>query len=246
MNRTALKVAVACVALATIVGVRPAQGVWYNPGIGIGYGRGVGLGYGVGYGYGLYGGYGYGGYGWGGGGTAAANYAQGMSQVIRAQGQYNKDTAESKIKYEEARTKYIDNQKKWSETYFAMREENQAKQAAKFEKSRYSQETLTQAARSGIPKPLSGQAYDPISGRVTWPETLQTSEYAETRKDVEQLLELRASTSSNGGSGGYSAKIHENIEKMIAILKGNIHNLPTHDYISARKFLDSLAYTVRS
>ncbi len=240
MNRIALGVAVACVLAGTTVGHRSAEGVWYNPRVGVGYG-GYGRGFAGGYGLG---GWGMGmGYGWGGGGTAAGNYAQGMSQVIRAQGQFNKDNAEAGIKYEEARTKYIDNKKKWTDTYFAMREQNQSKQAEKFERSRHSTETLTQAARSGVPRPLSTETFDPITGRIAWPEILQTTEYMALREDVEHLLELRASTS---GGGGYASKIHTDVEQMIALLKSNIQNLPSNDYIIARKFLDSLAFTVRS
>ncbi|HTI50672.1 MAG TPA: hypothetical protein VL475_06970, partial [Planctomycetaceae bacterium] len=82
---------------------------WFNPGVG-GFAGRVGVGYGVGYGLG---GYGYGGMGYGmggyGGGTAAGNYLQGMSQVVRAQGQYNEQTSRAMINYEDARTKYIDN-----------------------------------------------------------------------------------------------------------------------------------------
>lgn len=229
MKRIALALTFLCVCFGTALDARPAHAIWYHPG-GVGFGMGYGLG-----------GYGWGG-GWG-GGTAYGNAAQGMSQMIRAQGEYNKDTAESYIKYEDARTKYIDNQKKWTETFFAMREQNQAKQAEKFEKNRHSAETLTLAARSGVPRPLSTEAFDPVTGRITWPDALMASDYAALREDVEHQLELRTTTS---GGGQYAMKLREDIEKMIALLKSQIQNLPTHDYITARKFLDSLAYAVRS
>lgn len=229
MKRSVLGLVATIVIAGAAVGDRPAEAVWFNPG-------GMGMGYGLGWG-------GYGGYGWGGGGTAAGNYMMGQSQVIRAEGQYNKDTSEAYINYEDARTKYIDNKKKWTETYFSMREQNQSRQAEKLERSRHSPETLAQAARSGVPKPLSSDAYDPISGRVTWPEALQATDYAALREDVEHLLELRTSTS---GGGSFSIKLRQDIEKMTAILKSNIQNLPTNDYISARKFLDSLSFAVRS
>src|SRR5262245_66634310 len=66
------------------------------------------VGFGIGYGLG-YGGYGYG-YG---GGTAAGNYMYGMSNVIRAEGQYNLLTSMAGVNNEEARSKILDNRWKW-------------------------------------------------------------------------------------------------------------------------------------
>jgi hypothetical protein len=228
--------AVVLTALVTC-GDQPASAVWFNPrGVGIGMGVGYGLG-GYGYGGGLGYGYGYGGYG---GGTAAGNYMQGMSQVIRSQGEYNEQTTKAYINYEDARSKYIDNQKKWTETYFAMREQNQAKQAEKSERNRRSRESMEQVAHSAVPKPLSSEVLDPITGKISWPELLTGDEYAESRKKIESLLELRATTSG----GGAKQQLFEETQKMISTLKGNIQNLPSNTYISARKFLDRLLYTV--
>src|SRR6478672_2396235 len=73
--------------------------------------------------WGQYGVFGYtGGFG---GGTLEGNYLQGMSQVIRSEGEYNYNTAQAGISFEEARSKYLDNQKKWSQNLFQMREQNQ-------------------------------------------------------------------------------------------------------------------------
>lgn len=208
-----------------------AQARWFNP-VGVGVYGGLGR-----YGYG---GYGYGGYGWG-GGTPAGNYMQGMSQVIRSQGQYNEQTSRAMINYEDARTKYIDNQKKWTETYFAMRELNDSKQAEKRERNRHSPETLTLAARSSAPGPLSSEVLDPLTGKLHWPDVLQAPEYAGPRTRIEQLFEVRASTGVNNGHETFLAT-----QQMIEILKSNIQTLPANSYIAARKFLDSLAYSARS
>ncbi len=74
---------------------------WYNP-----------YGYGSGYGFG--------------GGTAAGNYLQGMSTVIRSAGEYNLLSAQAGVNNEEARSRYLDNQKKWSQNYFQMKEQRLA------------------------------------------------------------------------------------------------------------------------
>ncbi|MFN0055829.1 MAG: hypothetical protein ACKV0T_27105 [Planctomycetales bacterium] len=245
MHRPALLAASLFVVSLGIGGDRAASAHWFNPGIGFGMGstggfglRGMGyggLGYGMGYGMG------YGGYGMG--GTVGGSYMQGMSQIIRAKGEYNEQTSKAMINYEDARTKYIDNRKKWTETYFAMKEQNSARAAERLAKSRPSAEAITQAARSGVARPLSTEAFDPLTGKVNWPDLLLADEYAKPRGELDQLLELHTTTSGGDGS---AARVQQLVQQMTSTLKSNIQNLPTNEYISARKFLDSLAVSARS
>jgi len=221
-------------ATGLISGDRSASAVWYAPRVGVGYGVGYGLGYGGWGGWGM-------GYGNFGGGTVAGNYMQGAAQVIRAQGQYNEDTSKAMINWEEARTKYIDNRKKWTETYFAMKEQNQSRTAERHERSRHSPEALATASRQAAPKALSHEAFDPITGKLQWPEALTAPEYAASREQIEQLIELRTTTGASN-----SVQIQQAIQSLAEMLKRNIQSLPPNDYIAARKFLNSLAFTVRA
>lgn len=195
-----------------------------------------------GFGYGMgYGGYGYGGYGYG-GGTVAGNYLNGMSNVIRSEGQYNVLTSVANINNEEARSKYIDNRKKWTENYWQLREEHQAQEAQKFARNKHSTETLTLAAASGLPRELGPDVLDPLTGAITWPETLLAKEYDAQRKEIEQLFELRAKTTHGAGT---SEKIRAATKQMSEKLRANIQNIPANEYIAARKLLDSLDYATR-
>jgi hypothetical protein len=194
---------------------------------------GFGLGYGVGYG-----GFGYG-YG---GGTAAGNYMYGMSNVIRAEGQYNLLTSMAGVNNEEARSRYLDNRKKWQENYLQGQEQHQKMRAENFARSRHSSEALAAAASSGVPKMLSPDALDPVTGHITWPEVLLADEYGEPRKELDQLFELRATTTHTAGT---SEKIRTATAKLSEMLRKNILNIPANDYIAARKFLDSLAWSAR-
>src|SRR5262245_51092309 len=103
------------------------------------------VGFGIGYGLG-YGGLGYGYYG---GGTAASNDIYGMSNVIRSEGQYNLLTSMAGVNNEEARSRYLDNKKKWQENYLQGQEQHQKMQAENFARSRHSSEALAAAASSG-------------------------------------------------------------------------------------------------
>src|SRR5438128_828828 len=73
--------------------------------------------------------YGYRRYGYGHGGTVESNYMNGMANVIRAQGQVNAYNAQAAINYEQARSKYLDNKKKWTENYYQMKEERSQRDA---------------------------------------------------------------------------------------------------------------------
>lgn len=195
----------------------------------------IGLGYTANFGGGMF--------NWGGGyggGTPEGNYLMGMSSVIGATGAYNEALSRSYINYEEARTRYIENQRRWTDAYFAIREANQAQRAEARERARHSPEVLAAAARSMRPRPLSSESLDPTTGRLLWPEVLQADQYASLRTRIEQLLEVYVSTGS-----GDTVAIQRATREMIELLKSNIRELPAYEYIIARRFLDSLAWTAR-
>jgi hypothetical protein len=167
---------------------------------------------------------------------------QGMSTVIRSAGEYNLATAQAGVSYEEARSKYLDNNKKWSENYFQMKERRQALEVQQREISKHSNEALNAAAKSSLPRTLGPNLLDPVTGQITWPDVLQGSEFADLRKQLEQQFELRAKTSNTAGT---TQKIHAATQEMSSILRREIEKVPANEYIAARKFLDGLDYTAR-
>src|SRR5258708_3608725 len=80
-----------------------------------------------------------------GGGTVEGNALMGMAQVIRAEGDYNLETAQGMVSFEQARSKYIDNANKWTQAYYQMREAHDAYLIHKAERSKWSPEALAQA-----------------------------------------------------------------------------------------------------
>lgn len=213
---------------------------WFNPGPDVG---GVtDIPFGMGY-YGALGGYG-GGYSGGvnyGGGTVAGNYLSGLSQVIRSAGDYNEATSRSYINYEEARKGYIANRREWTDTYFALQEQNRARQLEKIARQKHSPEALASAAHSSVPRPLSSEMLDPISGRISWPEFLQRAEFAEARQRVDRAFELQAETS---GAGVDRQAARTALAEMLETLRTNIDLVPANEYIANRKFLDSLYFSL--
>ncbi len=208
------------VGLAVGMGLNAATGGrWYQP-----------------YGYGGYGGY----YG---GGTVAEGYGRGMADVIRAQGESNKANAEAQLTREEARARYIDNNKKAADTYWAMKDQYRQEQAAerqrKKERADKNRKKLEYSQAQSQMRGLGPDDFDPVTGKIQWPEVLQQEAYAKYRTELEGLFEQRTLTGRSAANG---ESIQSAAAAMRNELKQHIAKIPSMDYIAARKFLEGLAY----
>src|SRR4029077_16627685 len=116
-----------------------------------------------------------------GSGYGAGSYGNSMANIIRAQAQAN-------LTNQQARSVAIDNQKKWAQNYFKMKEERQAYDARQREKNKPSAETLAAVAKSNLPPELGPDSLDPVTGHITWPDALQKNEYADKRTELEKLF----------------------------------------------------------
>jgi hypothetical protein len=207
-------------------------GRWYRPG---GYG---------------YGGWGYGGWGWNAGAsTVAGGYGEGMSQVIRAQGQANKDNAQAQLTLEEARTRNIENNQKAADTYWAMRDqwrqqrdEHWQQASERSARSRANAESNNVRARQ---QGLGPDDFDSVTGKILWPEVLEAPTFEEYRTKLDDLFQHRTLTGGSAGSNT-RAEIRSTTSDMREALRQQISTIPTADYIAARRFIDGLAFEGRS
>lgn len=177
----------------------------------------------------------YGPYGYGGVGGARS----GTADIIRAQGEYAESYGQGLINSEEARSKYIDNQKKWLEVYYERKKMGeQYKKEQADERNRATQKWLA-TREPGAPDPLSPRQLDPSTGKVFWPTGLQSQEFADLRVQLENEFDARAHASSGASNGD---KINQLAREMQKTLKANIRDMTPNQYIAAKKFLDSMAY----
>ncbi len=186
--------------------------------------------------------YGYGGYGYGAnygaGSTPAGSYLSGMSQAIRAQGQYNLMTSAAAINLEEAKKREIENRVQWTNAYFEMRKINQAYTHPP--KSKPSAEAWVRAAHNPTRARLSPTSLDPVTGKITWPVALQAEDYQSDRDLLNGLFAQRATTHGAIGDDNHG-KIHLAVNGALEKLKGHIREIDTQSYLEARKFLNNLA-----
>lgn len=197
-------------------------------------------------GLGAYGG-GWGGYGYGGmGGTVGGSYGHAMADVIRSQGMYNQMSSQSMINYEDARSKYIQNEKDWTDVYLMQRRIREADKAQAVENQRAASQRYAsfQAQRpSHLPPRLSSSQLEPSTGRIIWPSALMQEPFAEQRDELQKLFTTRVHT---GTTSDLSTAITQQVAVMFEALRDRIREIPTPDYMEARKFLNSLAQEGRS
>src|SRR5262245_33193078 len=140
--------------------------------------------------------------------------------------------------FEQARRTYIENQMRATQTYFEMRRYNaEARQAAR--STPLSMEQYVRIAREQAPDGLSPTQLDPLTGTISWPSLLRQLAYEPLRKHIEKLFHDRAA--------GYVVygEIQQACQDLQAALKADVDKFPANDYITAKKFIESLTYAAR-
>jgi hypothetical protein len=187
---------------------------------------------------------GYGGYPWGDNRavTAGQSFAYGIGDVIRSKGAYNLMSSQAAINATQADRNDILNRELWTTTYFQMRREQRAA-IAEEQGPRPSAEDLARYAQMGKPKSLGPNQLDAVSGKIYWPRSLRTDQFASSRGALDELFAKRAHY------GDVSMEdllvIRDETNKMINLLNQEIRDIPPMEYTSGKQFLSSLAYQVQ-
>jgi hypothetical protein len=192
--------------------------------------------YGVGVGYGGFGNYGYH------SSTAAEGYLRGRASVIDAAGQYNLNTSQAAINYEQAYRASLENSVTNAETFFAKRRINESYRESK-QGPAPSQETLADRARQGVPGRLNPEQYEPTFGTLYWPAAFDDARFSATRTQLDRLM---ADRDAQGGVGSHHYRdVVETTDALKEELRGMIDELSPTEYVQAKKFLNSVAYEAR-
>jgi hypothetical protein len=174
--------------------------------------------------------------------TAAEGFLNGQARVIEAASQANYLNSIAAVNYQEANSKWIDNQKKYLTNYY------EHKVYSKEIRDRYAKqpptrEQVTRIAMSALPEPLTAQAYDRASGQLVWPHILRSSEYDAFRKRIDELMGKR-STIVDGNGSAFEREVSSLVEAMRMLLKTNLQSVTDNQYAESQAFLRSLAFEV--
>jgi hypothetical protein len=121
--------------------------------------------------------------------TAAEGAANGLSNVISAQGQKNVSDSQAAINLTQARSAQIDNQVKSVNAFWeknAIYSEHQQQQFADIQKQR--EFYLSRHALQS----LTPEEFDRASGTINWPRVLEQKQYDQYRTVLDKLLKDRA------------------------------------------------------
>lgn len=174
--------------------------------------------------------------------TVPGSVSQGLSDVIRARGEYNYLTSQAAIFANQARALQLQNARDYVQTYFDLRRANRFYRAIE-RGPRPGPEAWIRYAQAARPDRLSPAELDAITGRINWPILLQADEFAKYRAELEALFAARADL---GGinTWGY-LQIDQTAKALLEQLKLRVADFPPQDYIQARRFLEALAYEAK-
>ena len=164
----------------------------------------------------------------------------GLADVIRSIGDANLSNSAAAINLSEARRREIENQKQWTETYFAMREINRQHREAEIKRQRGNPEDWVRYAQAGKPRPLSNHDLDAVTGEIRWPILLTSQDFDAQRAELDKLFANRAYHGVMGAEDFLTAVRLSG--EMIAGLKDRIQDFPPQQYMAAKRFLESLTY----
>lgn len=178
------------------------------------------------------------GYGGGGGGTVYSSAANGLGNLIRAEGAYNQMTAQAWVAQEQAYSLQLANRLKAAQTYYQLRRLNEAEHAE--------QERKLAAAR-GEPQPvkirrLTSSQLDPVTGAITWPAVLRAPEFDAQRLALDRLFEDRAIDPTKVTD----TQVEHYVDILHEKLDAQHDQLTTSDFFTARYFLEAMASESRT
>lgn len=121
--------------------------------------------------------------------TAAEGYANGMSNVIQAQGQKNVSDSQAAINMTQARNQQIDNQVKSVNAYWEKKGVYSEHQQQQF--TQIQQQRAAYLARHGLTS-LTPEEFDRSTGTVNWLKVLEQKQYDPYRLTLDKLFKQRA------------------------------------------------------
>ena len=102
-------------------------------------------------------------------------------------------------------------------------------------------EQYARMAKQGVPKPLSPNEVNQVTGQIHWPTALGADVLAPQREEVEKLAASRAKYGELGSSD--QMKLRQLISDMAEQLDARIRDIPPQDYTTGRSFLQRLLYS---
>jgi len=173
-------------------------------------------------------------------GRAVAAQWTAQADVIKAAAEANTANAKVLQTLQQVRSLALDNNLKAAKTFYEKRKLYEASRALRNRK-RPSREDLIRYSKNSAPKRPANYQLEPVRGTIYWPEILRHDEFLEHRLELDCLFARRKTTDGSPGSD-VSRDVQQVAMQMRQQLQAMIRRLPPAEYLTARKFIDSLAF----
>ena len=170
--------------------------------------------------------------------TLVEGALRGQSAVISSVGQTVYFDSLAAINYAEAYKRAIENSVAVTKSYYerrAFRDEYMQKYAPRA----FVGEARKKFIEYYSPKRLSAQEFDLQRGKLTWPHILRQEQFSPVKDRIEQVFATRDSTNTGDGSTTHR-EIYQLCHALSGLLRENIGNMTSDQYINAMEFIRSV------
>jgi hypothetical protein len=175
--------------------------------------------------------------------TIGEGHARGVAALTRAMGAANYDHSLAALNYQEAYRRGLENAVRRTEAYYARRDLWYDYQEAR-RRERLTFEGYANLAESKAPDRLASEQFDPETGQLMWPHTLDGEAFLPLREQIEARLMERSVQDSGYGSRNYE-EIRRLVGTMRQMLQAEREMFPSHLYVRTQMFLDSVEWEAR-
>jgi hypothetical protein len=172
--------------------------------------------------------------------TLEEGWLRGLGALATSLGQGNYYNSLAAINAQEAYSRYVQNRQKAIEEYFYAKQTNRSARQAQRSQP-LSREQYVALAKSEAPRRLTETQYNRTLGRLSWPGALAGGEFAAEREALDVAFGSRSLGDVDASSKFY-AEVRDLTAAMADKLKLNVDDMDAAQYMTAKKFLMSLAY----
>ena len=174
---------------------------------------------------------------------AQAKMINARAAWITAVANANATNAKTEQTLEQVRTLKLDNALKVATTFYEKRKLHDTYQGLNTRK-RPTNEDLIRYSKMSLPQRPADCQFEPVKGKIYWPEVLQQEKFYEFRLQLDYLFAERADAVGTAASDIHG-QVQEVASQMRGQLRSKIREMDPTEYLAARKFIDSLAFEAR-
>lgn len=175
--------------------------------------------------------------------TAGEGAAMGMAAMVASSGMATLMTSKAAVNAQEAGSIYIDNTVKATQAYID-RQRMLSSYQASLRKPPASAEQLYRMAQMGLPKALTIDQFDPVTGDIHWPVVLRDEPFTTYRETTQKFFHDAVHHPQTFSYSSYN-QLRQSSDECLADMKSRIKSYRPNDYIQAKKLVESLAFAAQ-